>query len=307
MIVRKRPNLLQLFLILHGSVLTRIYPQVLIVMLLSAFVVFAHGWWPGLFPTFSGAPFALLGIALSVFLGFSNNACYDRWWEGRKAWGKASAGCRNLARHGMLLEERGAEGIAGRKRLACLAISFCHALVVHLRDEAPRADLERTVPEDIKSAVMASENKPDVLLRAMGQELARLHRVGVISDIEYQTLDTSPALMTEAQIICERIKTTPVPFGYTLLLHRTAYLFCFLLPFGFADVLGWTTPIAAAIVAYTFFGLDALGSELEEPFGTLPNNLPIAALAAGIEANLREALGEAPLPIAPLPVEHILQ
>lgn len=307
MIVRKRPNLLQLFFILRGSVLTRIYPQVFIVMLLSAFVVFAHGWWPGLFPTFSGAPFALLGIALSVFLGFSNNACYDRWWEGRKAWGKASAGCRNLARHSMLLEERGAEGAAGRRRLVSLAIVFGHALVVHLRDGAPRSEIERTVPEDIKPALMASDNKPGMVLRAMGQELVRLHRLNVISDIEYQTLDASPALMTEAQIICERIKTTPVPFGYALLLHRTAYLFCFLLPFGFADVLGWTTPIAAAIVAYTFFGLDALSYEMEEPFGTLPNNLPIAALAAGIELNLREALGEAPLPPPPRPVDHILQ
>jgi putative membrane protein len=97
-----------------------------------------------------------------------------------------------------------------------------------------------------------------------------------------------------------------VPFGYTLLLHRTAYLFCFLMPFGFADTLGWGSPFAAALAAYTFFGLDALGNELEDPFGNLPNDLPLGALAETIEINLREAMGETNLPALPKPVDYVL-
>ena len=85
-----------------------------------------------------------------------------------------------------------------------------------------------------------------------------------------------------------------------------AYIFCFLVPFGFADVLGWTTPIAAAIFAYTFFGLDALGDELEEPFGTLPNDLPIHALAVTIDRALRGSLGEMDIPQPPVPSGHVL-
>ena len=64
--------------------------------------------------------------------------------------------------------------------------------------------------------------------------------------------------LTQALVGCERLANTPLPFAYTLLLHRTAYLFCFLLPFGLADMLGWSAPLAAMLVAYTFFGLDAL-------------------------------------------------
>ncbi len=112
--------------------------------------------------------------------------------------------------------------------------------------------------------------------------------------------------MTMVQTACERIRTTPVPFGYTLLLHRTAYLFCFLLPFGFADTLGWATPVATMLVAYTFFGLDALGDELEEPFGLRANNLPLSALARTIEIVLREGLGEADVPPLPQPQKHVL-
>ncbi|MGB5831381.1 MAG: bestrophin family ion channel [Thiohalocapsa sp.] len=39
-------------------------------------------------PEFSLAPFTLLGVALSIFLGFRNNAAHVRWWEARKQWGK---------------------------------------------------------------------------------------------------------------------------------------------------------------------------------------------------------------------------
>ncbi len=71
-------------------------------------------------------------------------------------------------------------------------------------------------------------------------------------------------------------------------------------------MLGPVTPLVAALVAYTFFGLDALGDELEEPFGTRPNDLPIAAISSIIEINLRGMMGDKDLPPMPKPVDYIL-
>ncbi|MGT2442290.1 bestrophin family protein [Ensifer adhaerens] len=300
MIVRNRPTLLKLFFILRGSVIQRIFPQVLFVFALSAFVVWAHRVDPGLVPSVSSGPFALLGIALSVFLGFRNNACYDRWWEARKDWGQLIFTARDLARQTLILA--GTE----RQRLLDITIAFGHALVCHLR---PGSDVGRPLarlPTDLVAGYKASRNGPDFLLREMGGILAGLHGTGTISDFQWAQLDGTLGKMSAMLAACERIRNTPVPFGYTLLLHRTAYLFCFLLPFGFADALGWATPFVTALVAYTFFGLDALGDELEEPFGLLPNDLPIVALAETIEINLREALGETNLPPLPQPKNYIL-
>ena len=112
--------------------------------------------------------------------------------------------------------------------------------------------------------------------------------------------------MTASAASCERIRNTPVPFSYTLLLHRTAYLYCFLLPFGLVDTTGFMTPFVVAIVAYTFFGLDALGDEIEEPFGLESNDLPLYTLCRAIEINLRESLGETDLPPPLLPVDYLL-
>ena len=102
------------------------------------------------------------------------------------------------------------------------------------------------------------------------------------------------------QAACERIQGTPLPFAYTLLLYRTAWLYCLLLPFGLAESLGWGTPVATALVAYTFFGLDTLGDELEEPFGTAANDLPLDALLRVVDGVVQDALGEpVPPPLSP--------
>ena len=112
--------------------------------------------------------------------------------------------------------------------------------------------------------------------------------------------------MTEIQTACERLRSTPTPFAYALLLHRTAWLFCLLVPFGLVSSLGLATPVVTVILAYAFFGLDALGQELEEPFGRTPNAVPLDALVRNIEIAALEALGEAELPQPLLPQNYVL-
>ncbi|MBO1025709.1 bestrophin family protein [Ochrobactrum sp. SD129] len=306
MIVRPRPPLWKLFFILKGSIVTRILPQIFAVFVLSLVVVWAHRAFPGWVPAFNnGTAFALLGIALSIFLGFRNNACYDRWWEARKVWGKLVHVARSFARQTMVLDQLpGAEGV--RAKLLHYVIAFTQSMVPHLRPDDGQAKAHKWLNSDEQAAFTASRNGPDFILRKIGGMLAELRGAGRIDAIDFQTLDETVKSLSEVQAACERLRFTPVPFGYTLLLHRTAYLFCFFIPFGFADMLGWGTPFATTLVAYTFFGLDALGDELEEPFGTLPNDLPIGAIADTIEINLREALGETNLPDLPQPKDYLL-
>ncbi|QFY59430.1 bestrophin [Rhizobium grahamii] len=307
MIVRPRPSLLKLFFILRGSIIKQVFPQILLTGFLSSLVVLVHSVWPGTLPVFSGAPFALLGIAISIFLGFRNNACYDRWWEARKQWGQMIFSARHFARQTLLLETASGEaGAEARRRLVTLVIAFIQSLVPHLRAGSGREKVEHLLSPELKARYHASRTPPEAISLEIARELADLRARGMLTDISYQILDKTLGELTLAQASCERIRWTPVPFGYTLLLHRTAHLFCLLLPFGFDDVLGWFMPFATALVAYTFFGLDALGDELEAPFGNQPNALPIGALADTIEINLREALGETDLPPLPTPVDYLL-
>jgi len=301
MIIRRRPTLFQLFFILRGSIVQHVFPQILGTAALSALVVWLHETRPGLLPAFNNAPFTLFGIALSIFLGFRNNACYDRWWEARRHWGELLTDCRTLDRQSLALKEH-----AARRRVLDLAISFAQALVLHLRPGGDQDKVTRRLTAEDQAVCTAARNRPHTLLRLMSATLVEARSGGSLDDIPHQTLERTLESMERMLASCERLNSTPIPFGYTLLLHRTAYLFCFLLPFGFANLLDWATPLATAVVAYTFFGLDELGDQLEEPFGTRDNCLPIAAMADHIEICLREALGETDLPPPPQPVDYVL-
>jgi ion channel-forming bestrophin family protein len=119
-------------------------------------------------------------------------------------------------------------------------------------------------------------------------------------------LEASLTQLTDIQGGCERIKSTPIPFSYTALIHRIVALYCFGLPFGLTDTIKALTPIVVAIISYAFFGLDAVGDELEEPFGTDMNDLPLTALSTAIEINIRRRIGDTDLPAQPVPVNNVL-
>ncbi|MNT66133.1 Bestrophin, RFP-TM, chloride channel [compost metagenome] len=66
------------------------------------------------------------------------------------------------------------------------------------------------------------------------------------------------------------------------------------------------TPFVVAIVAYTFFGLDALGDEIEEPFGEDANDLPLSAMCRAIDISLRESVQDDKVPPPMQAVDFLL-
>ncbi|RBL83140.1 bestrophin [Streptomyces cavourensis] len=306
MIVRPRPSALALFFVLRGSIIPRIFSRILVITLLSCVVVWMyHRQWFS--PThLSAVPFSLFGLALSVFMGFRNNVCYDRWWEARKQWGDLIVQARSLARESaVLLAASTANPL--QERLVRRCIGFGYALAARLRDEDMVAAAQPWVQQDELETLAGCRNVPDALLMAINRDLAACLRRGDLSDILYQGLTQRVAQCAAIQAACERIKFTPSPFAYSLLLHRTAWLFCLLLPFGLVGTLEYLMPVAVTIIAYTFFGLDALGDELEDPFGLEENDLPLSALARVIETDLLEGLGVRPLPEPVKPVDYVLR
>ncbi|GAA0420452.1 putative membrane protein [Pseudomonas extremaustralis] len=296
MIVRPKPNLLGILFSLKGSIAKRIALRSLLVTLLASVIVLVETLHPAYFSKVNATPFTLLGLSLSIFMSFRNNACYDRWWEGRKQLGQMVIEVRSLIRETQLIKDPVER--AGLLRGVC---GFAHGLIARLRHED---EIQAITPW---TAVQPSHpNLPDRVLQNVGARLSELTGQGVLSEWRYTQLETRLVSLSQVQASCERIKGTPLPFPYTLLLHRTIYLFCILLPFAMAEPLGWLTPVFTAIVSYTFFGLDEIGDDLEDPFGFDENDLPCNALLRNIEREVLAALGETDLPPALEPVEYVL-
>ena len=296
MIIRPRPNFLKLFFVMRGSVVPRILPQILGFAIYAAAIVATVEVTGISLADFNIAPFGLIAVTLSIYLGFRNNAAYDRWWEARKLWGQLVYEIRNVARaSGGLIAER-----AEWRALLMDALAFCHLLRGQLRG-VDVTDKAKELAGEQAGTVAAFANKPDEMVRRMGARVAALQRGGAIDSIGFRILDERLAAISAVQAGCERIAGTPLPFAYTLLLQRTAYIVCLLLPFGLVNSTGLATPLFTALIAYTFFGLDALSEELEDPFGTEANDLALDSLCRVCEISVFEALGE-PAP-APLPAE----
>ncbi|PZO78669.1 MAG: hypothetical protein DI629_11570 [Mesorhizobium amorphae] len=292
MIVRSRPNFFQLFFIMRGSVLPRVLPHIFGFAAYGAGVTALFHWLRWDWGPGGIAPFALVGVALSIYLGFRNSAAYDRWWEARKLWGQLVFDTRNLARavSGLVADE------SERRRMLRSVPGFAHFLRGQVRgvDGTKEAAAFLGAAEAARHA--GSNNPADSVLRAMGAQAGHLFRTGSVDSIGFRILDERLSAFSAVQAGCERIAGTPLPFAYTLLLQRTAYVFCLLLPWGMASAMGWLTPLFTGLMAYTFFALDALSEELEDPFGTEANDLALDALCRVCEISVAESLGDPPPP-----------
>jgi putative membrane protein len=291
MIVRPRSNGIVLLYALRGSVLPVIAPRLALIFAIACATVAAHQLWPDKFFVVSPAPFTLLGLGVSIFLGFRNNACYERWWEGRKQWGALLATSRALLRDIVTLLPDGQN--AQKRRAAARVSVFAHALRDQLRG-SDQLSARDWLPAGGQARLSGRRNRASLVQELQAEEFAALYRAGDLSDILLNRLCTHLDDMTAIHAACERLRSTPLPFAYSLMLHRSVWLFCLLLPFGMVDTLSLATPLLSLVLAYAFLGLDALGEDLEEPFARTDNALPLDSIVRAIEIAAAEALGEPP-------------
>ena len=85
---------------------------------------------------------------------------------------------------------------------------------------------------------------------------------------------------------------TPLPFAYVVHLRRALILYCVTLPFALIEAYGWSTVVDTLLIAYTLFGIEEIGVEIEDPFGEDDNDLPLEQICGTIERNLLAAINQ---------------
>ncbi len=292
MIVRPRPHWFRLLFVRRGSLIHRIYGQQLFIVALSCAVVWVHGQLFLWKVTLNSTPFSLMGVALAIFLGFRINTSYDRYWEARKQWGSILIETRNLARQSLTLITP-AQNV---RPFVLGLIGYAAALRNQLRGLPNMDQTEDLLPDDLRDKLANARSAPTLVLVWLGHWLKARREAGQLDPMLALKMESSLDNLANAQGSCERIANTPLPFTYSVILHRSAYTYCTLLPFGLVDSIGLMTPLVVGFVSYTFFALEALSDEIEEPFGLLGNDLALNSMVCGINASLRELLGETPPP-----------
>ena len=301
MIIRPTTNWFRMLFVWNGSVLQAIIPQLLLMLVVSSLALLTDGRIFGVKIPLDTAPFPMVGISLAIFLGFRNNASYARFVEARHIWGQLLIAARALASQAITYLPQETSGLEHDLLLRRL-IAFVYALKHQLRQTNPQEDLARYLPAGEVLQFQGMNFKPVAILHTVR---AMLHEA-----VQRQPGQTQLLWMLDTQLNdlaatvagCERIKNTPIPYPYGVLVHRTVYMYCFLLPLGLVDAIGVATPLISVFVAYTLFALEAIAQQIAEPFGLAPNCLALNAMTRETERSLLELNGD-PLPpsIRPCP------
>ncbi len=208
-------------------------------------------------------PIATIGTAVAFYVGFKNNAAYERFWEGRKIWGAIVNASRTWSTDVISYiepDETGPQAAELRRELIYRHMAWINALRLQLRKNsrffdkpsrgtkrrlerhatAMRNDWDKEIspflsPEEFES-VSKMANPATHLLTTQGKRLAELvtfkrldlfHQIAMMEVIEE---------FYTHQGKCERIKNTPFPRGYAEYSRIFTQVFAVLVPFGMLDV-----------------------------------------------------------------------
>jgi ion channel-forming bestrophin family protein len=272
-----------------GSVILSILPRVLLCAGFGAIVVYAHT--HGLNLAFPGLAALIPNLVLGLLLVFRTNTAYDRFWEGRKSWGTIVVNTRNLARQIWVAVDE-PTAIDRQDKIAALRLleSFALATKDHLRQLPISPTVASLVSIDQSRQLSQSHNPPLEIAFWISDYLQTEYRQGKLHVQQLTAMQLLLDRMSEALGSCERILRTPMPLAYSIHLKQLLLLYCLSLPFQMVEQAKWGTPVFVAIISFMLFGIEAIGIEIENPFGTDPNDLPLDTICQTIGRNVEDLI-----------------
>ena len=229
-------------------------------------------------PSREGAAF---GAALSILMVLRTNSAYDRWWEGRKHWGSLVNTCRNLALKVQMFSHAEEE----KKALAGdYIVLFPYALRDHLRAGITDQTLARCphpVPEGVTHVPAYIAGRLFQVVKGW-RDQEQLHR------LDHHLIDQHISALMDICGACERIRNTPLPLAHRALIPQLLALYLILVPIGMEFNLA--NMIFTFVMSYFLIGLELVSEDIEEPFGTDDDDLPLDRLSETIERSVRQII-----------------
>jgi len=274
---------------LRGSVLPRIAPRILLFMSYSALIALSRqmGW---------KLPISILGeltsnvaynLVLGLLLVFRTNNSYDRYWEGRKAWGQIVIALRNLARTIQVsIPVHNEQEWQQKKRAFQLLIAFPIAVKLHLRQNPDNQELADFLTPAECATLDQVPNRPIYITLWLQDYLQKQMDCQRVDSNRAWELDDSVNQLIQGLATCERIVHTPLPMAYVIYLKQLILVYCIALPLGLKPELGWSMVFIVGMVAFILMGVEELAREIENPFGLDVNDLPLDDLCTTIRRSV---------------------
>jgi putative membrane protein len=285
--MKKKDSWFRVALRWRGSVVPEVLPRSLLCGLFGAFIYILYLYQVKVSLPILGS--IIPNIVLGLLLVFRTNTAYERFWEGRKAWGSLVNTVRNFSRQILVAIAEKDDGDRQAKIAAVkLLPAFAIALKLHLRSEPINAELEANLsPKQFDR--LKTMNHPTLeigfwissyLQKQFQQEKLDRYQLGDMSQLLHQMIDVMG--------ICERILKTPIPLAYSIHLKQLLMIYCLSLPFQMVEQLQWMTSPIVALISFTLLGIEEIGIQIEDPFGHDANDLPLDNICNTMLRNIED-------------------
>ncbi|MBH8566469.1 hypothetical protein I8748_30685 [Nostoc sp. CENA67] len=289
----KKVRWLKTALQIKGSVISAIYRRVIGCGLFGVLISILYYFkFPVSQPIFQNV---IPSIVLGLLLVFRTNTAYDRFWEGRKNWGSIVNNVRNLARQiWVSIDEIHPEDRNKKIGTLYLLVAFAVATKLHLRGEGVNSELENLMSYSKYLKLKNMNNPPLEVAFWIEDFLKQQYNRKCINSYQLSNMQELLNKLVDNLGSCERILKTPMPLAYAIHLKQLMLLYCCLLPFQLVHSLGWWTGLIVALISFTLFGIEAIGLEIENPFGYDANDLPLDTICYNMKRNIDDLISLTP-------------
>jgi putative membrane protein len=224
----------------------------------------------------------LLGVVVSIFIGFRNSNAYNRWWEARTLWGTVVGNCRAISNALIAVDDCSDEMAVVVDRMRRRQVRHAWQLAAELRGVPAQPGVVKLTPEDPPDAsagLLLSLQANDV------RDLVRADRIDRQGRVILTNLNTAQALAAGG---LERIRNQPIPLPYAVFVRALAWFFGIMVCTrldnnGHDSILGI---LVGVLIMALFVVAERLGHFIEEPMSNTPFDLPMNRFCAGITADL---------------------
>ena len=227
--MKKKDNWFHIALRWKGSVVPEVLPRSLLCGLFGVVIYILHLLNIKVSLQILGS--IIPNIVLGLLLVFRTNTAYERFWEGRKAWGTLVVNIRNLSRLMQISTNCPEEEKQQREKSIKLLTAFAIATKLHLRSEAIEQDLDEILPEEDIVKLRSAIHAPLELTLWLGDYLQKQVQSDRIDTNYFVTMNSHLNALVEGLTSCERILKTPLPPAYCIYLKRLILIYCIGLPF----------------------------------------------------------------------------
>jgi putative membrane protein len=182
-----------------------------------------------------------------------------------------------------------------------LIAAFFVAMTQHLRREGVNDRLKSLLAPEHYLELKNVSNMPLRITQWIGAYLAQQYSQQYIDTIQFAALNRLLDQLVECLSRCERILNAPMPRAYSMHLRHLLILYCFAIPFQMVKDLHWWTVPVVGVIAFALFGIEAIGLEIENPFGYDANDIPLDNLCSKLHNDIEELIAADEEAIAALP------